>query len=275
MPGNPEPPPSLNVGCPHCHRDFRMDPQEIMASYVLGYLNGELQRLLGRHEQRLNEILTQGLQPLAKGKAIDRLRDQLEESNKQRAQLEQQRDELRRARDELAERLAEKISERTSVRTDVGRTVHTSHRQLADQVAGLLGRVNAVARERAAADGMTGPVGWLRSDAAALIFRLLFTPEKVSREEHDRWAGFTRDTPSARSLAGEGSDLARAIRETAGYQKWIWDFAPKGTPFDPGLHEVWQNCDPSGEVQFVVIPAYLVDFAVIAKPKVFTSWADH
>jgi len=257
-----------DVRCQHCGGStiLQVDPQQVVAAYVLGYLNQELPALLGKH-----------LKDASAGSGRGRFaKNEIDQLKKELAQSSQQREALRQQVADLTARLEEKIADQTSARVDIGRSMHTAHRQLADQVSGLFPRIHRVAREWAKARDAARSDRRSLSERAAIIFRLLFTPYLITDSDGDReqWASLTGANEEARSLAEDAAVLARQIAELPGYQRWIWDMVPAGTTFDPNVHLPWQSCAEEGGVEFVVIPAYLVDFSVITKPQVFTSWPD-
>jgi hypothetical protein len=187
-------------------------------------------------------------------------------------EAESARDDYQRHVDELSARLQQLLADQTGARTDVGTDTHTAHRELADRVASLLPEIHSLARAQTSRKGFSKPGSEAMSETSALIFRVLFAPASLADPDLKRGrqivaAGGER----AAILADQAGELSRQISLTPGYQQWLWDIAPTEIPFDQAFHQPWQNAEPDGRVKFVVIPAYLVNFTVIAKPQVFTG----
>lgn len=268
MPKKPDVVLEYDVNCQFCRAvtGIILDPQKVVADYVLKYIDQRLGEILIAHQKDLAAAI-KNRGKSAGDEDVRRLESEL-------GQMSKERDALREQAAGLAARLEEKISDQTSTRTDVGTSTHTIHRQLADRVSALSPRIHRISRRWGGANSDVHSSRQSWSKGAALIFRLLFAPSLAPEADGQRWSEFVGADEEARSLADDASVLARDIMGSPGYQKWIWDLVPCGTRFDPDFHEPWQSCAEEGPIEFVVIPAYLVDFAVITKPKVFTSWPD-
>ena len=268
--------PGVAGRCPDCGRrvEFAADAGLLMSGYVLRQLGGRLRQVAGDHARALadvHDVLAEqgdgqeGQPPGLTG--FDLGYGYLQQLSEEVRDAARQRDAARHRIGELEARIAENLADQTSARHDIGTAAHTRHRELASELASLLPEIHALAR----LEGTRSKEAWCR--AAAAIFRVHFASAGVTEAETALWQRLQAASDlRARGLANRAVALAWEIGNAPGCQQWLWDIAPPGTPFDPAFHEPWQNCELDGTVKFVVIPAYLADFTVIAKPQVFTSW---
>jgi hypothetical protein len=260
-----------DLTCPNCRTRFYLDldPRMTAGGHLLEELDEQLRRVLDRHQKDL----------AAAAASLTRSRDEgIIASLKARLrELIRQQEHYQRQADELAGRLAESMSDQTLARADVGTSVHTVHRQLADRVAALYPEIHAAARAWARADdiGDKDARRQVWGDAAAVIFEILFgglpAADAVPDGAGQGWPELAGSDGRVGSLVSKAASLSEEIAQAPGQHRWIRDFAVPGEPFDTAFHEPWQNCADAGTVEFGVIPAYLVDLTVIARPRVFTS----